>query len=247
MNIVVLDDEPKIRKGLEKLISESFGHKHSVYGFEDSLAALEFLKNNRVDLVITDIKMPNLSGLQLIEAIRKLEQPVEIAILSGYSDFAIAQQAINFKVSRYFTKPTDPDELLAFIEELDRSRDNKVGTSGGYQGKNLMILKCLDYIARNYHTKFNLNDMAAELYITPTYLSQLFKKETGENLSDYVVSFRMAKAKEYLGKLKYSIAEVAGMVGYQDSGYFSNTFRKIYGMTPHEFRNQSQRAKPTGE
>ena len=122
MNIVIIDDEPKIRHGIEKLINDSFHRTHSVYGFGDPVAALEFLKLQKADLVITDIRMPELSGLELIQEIRKSDKQIEIAILSGYSDFTFAQQAIDLKVGKYFTKPSDPDEIITYIQSFDQAR-----------------------------------------------------------------------------------------------------------------------------
>ena len=162
MNIVIIDDEPKIRNGIEKLINDSFHRNHSVYSFGDPVAALEFLKLQKVDLVITDIRMPELSGLELIQAIRQSDKQIEIAILSGYSDFTFAQQAIDLKVSKYFTKPSDPDEIIAYIDAFDKGRRETAGLSNNYTGTNLTILKCLNFIARNYHTKFNLNEIAED-------------------------------------------------------------------------------------
>lgn len=241
MNILILDDEPKIRNGLVKLINEAFHHKHSVVSFGESKVALDYLKSHKMDLLITDIRMPELSGLELIQEIRTVDSRLEIAILSGYSDFTFAQQAIDLKVSKYFTKPSDPEELISYIESFDKRQQGTNRPAGRYTGSNLVILKGLDFIARNYPTKFNLNDIAEELYITPTYLSKLFKRETGQNLSDFVLEFRMEKARELLVQLEFSIADIDDMVGYQDPGYFSSAFKSVYGMTPHEFRKQSQK------
>lgn len=239
MNIVIIDDEPKIRNGIEKLINDAFHRNHSVYSFDDPVAALEFLKLHKADLVITDIRMPNLSGLELIQAIRRFDKQIEIAILSGYSDFTFAQQAIDLKVGKYFTKPSDPEELIAYIGSFDKDRKDVEVSGKKYAGSNLTILKCLNFIARNYHTKFNLNEMATELYITPTYLSKLFKRETGQNLSDYILEVRMIKAKDLLSQLELSVTDIADRVGFQDAGYFSSTFKNYFGLTPHEYRNQS--------
>lgn len=237
MNLVIIDDEPKIRNGIEKLIQDAFHRKHSVYSFGDPLAALAFLADHKADLVITDIRMPGLSGLELIRQLRRSDPGLEIAILSGYSDFTFAQQAIDLKVSKYFTKPSDPEELIAYIEEFEKRQAKGGAASGRYKGSNLAILRCLDFIGRNYANKFNLNEIAEELYITPTYLSKLFKRETGQNLSDYVLEVRMTKARALLSQLEYSIGAIAAMVGYQDTGYFSSAFKNYFGVTPHDFRH----------
>ena len=111
MKIVIVDDEPKIRNGLSKLLSSRPGFE--IIGvFENAMEALEQLSVSYADVIITDIKMPEINGLDLINRIREKDENTKIIILSGYSDFSFAQRAIELGVSRYMTKPTIARELI---------------------------------------------------------------------------------------------------------------------------------------
>ncbi len=122
MKILIIDDEPKIRNGLSNLLSRREGWE--VAGaYENASEALKYLAVNQVDVMITDIKMPEISGLELIARIRERDKKTAIIILSGYSDFQFAQRAIEPGVSRYLTKPTNSRELIRVLEEKKKNLD----------------------------------------------------------------------------------------------------------------------------
>ena len=101
-----------------------------------------------------------------------------------------------------------------------------------------MILRAMEYIERNYPEKLSLKDAASALYISPNYLSELFKKTTGQNFSDYLNDVRMERSRAYLADVSRKIGDISELVGFSDARYFSSAFRKKYGITPLEYRNR---------
>lgn len=239
MDIVIVDDEPKIRNGLNKLLNGR-GNWRVIGVYEDGAEALKNLAVHQPDVIITDIKMPEINGLDMIARMRESGQKAEIIILSGYSDFAFAQRAIELGVVRYLTKPTKTMELFRVLETLEEklSADQKAGNETLAVG-NLMVQKAVDYIALNYSGKISLKSIAAELYLSPNYLSELFKRHTGKNISEYITEYRLQKAEKYLRQPEYKIAEVSELVGFGDARYFSSLFKRQYGTTPIEYRNRN--------
>ncbi len=248
MKLIIVDDEPKIRKGLFKLLDAQDGFE--VTGvFEDVRSALKALYELEADVIITDIRMPEVSGLELIRQIREKNLNIRIIILSGYSNFSYAQKAIELGVTRYLLKPTDPRELLSVLREVEREllpeapeNEEKQGLPAEGEGEvgNLLVVKAIQYIEIHYGGKITLKDMAGELHLSPNYLCELFKRHTGKNLMEYVTGYRMQKAKSYLNHVEYKVADVAEMVGYKEAKYFSSAFKKEYGITPLEYRNRRQ-------
>ena len=248
MKLIIVDDEPKIRKGLFKLLESQEGFQ--VTGvFEDVRTALKALYELEADVIITDIKMPEVSGLELIRQIRERNLNIRIIILSGYSNFSYAQKAIELGVTRYLLKPTDPRELLSVLRELEqelypeshgKEEMQDHSAEGENEVGNLLVLKAIQYIAVHYGGRITLKDMAEELHLSPNYLCELFKRHTGKNLMEYVTEYRMQKAKSYLNHVEYKVADVAEMVGYKEAKYFSSAFKKEYGITPLEYRNRRQ-------
>lgn len=238
MKILIIDDEPKIRNGLSNLLTRREGWE--VAGaYENAADALKYLAVNQVDVMITDIKMPEISGLELIARIRERDKKTAIIILSGYSNFQFAQRAIELGVSRYLTKPTNPRELICVLEETEKKlggKQEKEEDSGKIP--NLFVQKAADYIKLNYFEKISIKEIADQLYLSPNYLSELFKKHTGKTISEYLTEYRLEKACQLLDHAEYRVGDVSGMVGIHDGRYFSNMFKKKYGMTPTEYRNR---------
>lgn len=238
MKILIIDDEPKIRNGLSNLLARREGWE--VAGaYENAADALKYLAVNQVDVMITDIKMPEISGLELIARIRERDKKTAIIILSGYSNFQFAQRAIELGVSRYLTKPTNPRELICVLEETEKKlggKQEKEKDSGKIP--NLFVQKAADYIKLNYSEKISIKEIADQLYLSPNYLSELFKKHTGKTISEYLTDYRLEKACQLLDHAEYRVGDVSGMVGIHDGRYFSNMFKKKYGMTPTEYRNR---------
>ena len=238
MKILIIDDEPKIRNGLSNLLTRREGWE--VAGaYENAADALKYLAVNQVDVMITDIKMPEISGLELIARSRERDTKTAISILSGYSNFQFAQRAIELGVSRYLTKPTNPRELICVLEETEKKlggKQEKEEDSGKIP--NLFVQKAADYIKLNYSEKISIKEIADQLYLSPNYLSELFKKHTGKTISEYLTEYRLEKACQLLDHAEYRVGDVSGMVGIHDGRYFSNMFKKKYGMTPTEYRNR---------
>lgn len=264
---MIVDDEPKIRNGLLGLLGRHEGWQ--VTGvFEDAHSALTALYDQEADVIVTDIKMPEISGLELIRQIRERNQRVHIVILSGHSNFAYAQKAIELGVTRYLLKPTNPRELMAVLEGIEKelkrgsgdggsnmpgdktSDAGREGLGGGLHDErrdsvesgdgvgNLLVQKAIQYVEVHYGGKVTLKDMSEELHLSPNYLCELFKRHTGKNLTEYVTEYRMMKAKTYLNHVEYKVSDVAEMVGYKEAKYFSSAFKKAYGITPLEYRNK---------
>lgn len=238
MKIIIIDDEPKIRKGLGKILNMHPGWT-VLETFSEGESAICFLENNPADVVITDIHMPGMTGLDMIARIKEKNKKVSFVILSGYGRFEYAQRAIDLGVKKFLMKPTSPEEVTQALEQIESEMtDHAPSTLAQKPTNNLLIMRAKEYIDLNYRRKFTLTDMANALYISPNYLSDLFKKHTGMKFSDYLLEVRMEKSKEYLMDVQYKVGDISALVGFSDARYFSSTFRKRYGMSPLEFRNR---------
>ena len=237
MKIIIIDDEPKIRKGLGKILDMHPGW--TVVGtFPEGESAIAYLQEHPADVVITDIHMPGITGLDMIARIRETNKKLSFVILSGYGRFEYAQRAIDLGVKKFLMKPTSPEEVTQTLEQIESElTDLTPSTLAQKPTNNLLILRAKEYIDLNYRRKFTLKDVASELYLSPNYLSDLFKKHTGMKFSDYLLEVRMEKSKEYLMDIHYRVGDISALVGFSDARYFSSTFRKRYGMSPLEFRN----------
>lgn len=408
MRILVVDDDKIIRMGLTKILKRLFAQHEVVSDFQNGLVALEYLKENKIDLVITDIKMPIMTGVQLIEnAVCQLDNPPIFVVLSGYDEFTYVRDTMKSGAFNYLLKPIKQDDLKMLIEEvevkikengekekiinksidilkkdffknilfskgdtnprvnkmlleniqlnenyiykmiiIDRDKNNEKGLVSSFikditerfksieylsfnyedntyiifyldssinncidrlneyieekvdifieNNKNVYIVQDIDkvwklkeqskgfrklkatiasngkakkyllnleydlstndkseskktnliaiklakqYIIDNFNKNITLKEVADKVFLSQNYLSELFKKETGEGFYDFLSRYRVNIAKDLLTKTNLKVYEVAEKVGYSDSITFGRAFKKITGETPNSFRN----------
>ena len=132
-------------------------------------------------------------------------------------------------------KCTKSDEIDLCIFEISRSFAGAVlkDTSDKYDE---VIQKATEYIKNNYMNKITLESVAAHVYLSPSYLSRIFKEKTGQNFNGYLNSIRVSRAKQMLSEENADLVSVSIAVGYDDRSYFSKVFKRITGLTPHSFK-----------
>ncbi|PYI54323.1 response regulator transcription factor [Paenibacillus flagellatus] len=123
--ILIVDDEPMIRKGLEKLIVQTEGFDCSVRTAENGEEALERIREERPDFVFTDIRMPRMDGLELCRRLAEAEPDVQVVVVSGYGDFEYARKCVSYGVKEYLLKPVGTAEVRDILAKLAASREKK--------------------------------------------------------------------------------------------------------------------------
>lgn len=259
MRLLIADDEKNIRNGLLSLPWNTIGIQ-KVYQAENGLEALEILEGKQIDIVISDIKMPGLSGLELAEFVQKNSLDTAVVLLTGFSEFEYAQKALRNGVLDYMLKPLRPKDILATVlkvketlekrrykekvveryEEAANSRDYQEQISWHFRGVNERAMEILKDVAQNFSQGVSLNSLAEKYHYSVAYLSRMIKKETGFSFSEILNSIRLAQAAELLQKDCGKISMAGEMAGFSDQKYFSQVFKKAFGVSPGEFRKQEE-------
>lgn len=127
------------------------------------------------------------------------------------------------------------DSLSDILLEASKKAADNINS---YNKKNMKLLlrKAVDYLHAHYNEQVTLSEVADHLYVSPYYLSRMFKKELNQNFVDYLNEIRIEKAKELLKDIRYKTYEVADLIGIGDPHYFSKLFKKYVGLTPTEFK-----------
>jgi hypothetical protein len=238
--VLIADDEPFVREGLKELINwEKFGFKLAGI-YENGRDLLKALECDDIALVVLDIKMPVLSGLEVARTIHERYKKVSIIILSAYADFAYAKQAIEYQVKKYIVKSTLLEDLPKALEELKRELDTEkkdLESDENMSEEDYYEIseKVKKFIHENYDKELSLDVIAKSVYINRVYLSRLFKKKTGENLFDYINRYRIERAKEFIEQGNRKIYEIAYLCGFDDATYFARVFKKHTGISAREY------------
>ena len=231
--IVIVEDEHRTREGLAKLIEKLDSEFKVVGEAEDGLEGIRLIQSIVPDIVITDIRMPKFTGLEMIEKIRSMNIEIRVVILSGYADFTYAQQAIRLGVYDYLLKPVTISMVRELLEKLKSAE--KESDEAQEMNYSLIVQKAVNEIHEHYSQQLRLEGFAAANNITPQYLCSLFSKETGTTFSNYLRDYRIEKAKELLQEGKMKVYEVACAVGYPDQKYFSRVFRECTGISAKQY------------
>jgi len=233
-NILLVDDDQDFRNEFKE-----FFHEYDVIEAKDGSEALHLLnKINVVDIVILDIRMPGLTGIEVLTEIKKINSDLYTIILTGYSTEDIAIESLKAHADDYIVKPVD---FIKFKEKIDallnKSKYSEKIDADSIEAK---IEKIKLYIKKNYHRVFNLNDISKIIFLSPKYLSKIFKEQTGICFNEYKLNIKIRYAKELLENTGYNISQIAYKLGYKKPESFIKIFKKITHSTPTEFRRQIQ-------
>lgn len=231
--LILADDEAVIRRGLSLLHWDELGFQLAET-FADGSEVIDYLKREGADVVLTDIVMPHVSGIEVARWVYENAPQTRVVLLSGYAEFKDAQKAIEYHVSRYLLKPTDRDELAAQFRAIRQELDQRAG-AGEVQESSLKQ-KIDRYLDRHLADGASLTGAAEYVHMNPAYLSRAFKEETGENYNNYALRRRMDAAKKLLVESDLQVQEICRRVGYSDVRYFTRVFRETTGVSPSHFR-----------
>lgn len=233
--VLLADDEPIIREGLREMLG-SFELNLKVVGeARNGIEALLMSKTLEPDIILADICMPKLSGLEFIRQLKeKIKQKSHIIIISGFNEFEYARQAISLGVNDYLLKPVREEELKESIRKC--SPDIIEVKNGEKEINTSYIDDCLKLLKEEYKNKdMSLKTVAFKLSINPDYLSHKLRKETGYSFKEWLTKLRIKTATELLDTRKYTVYEVADMVGYSNPHYFSTVFKQFTGKSPKNY------------
>ncbi|WEK55471.1 MAG: response regulator [Candidatus Cohnella colombiensis] len=253
--VLIVEDEEMIRKGLRYTFDWLKADCVVVDEASNGEEGLAKMKETQPDIVITDVNMPLLDGITMIE--QSLSEVVcSYIIISGYDEFHLARKAIHLGVSEYLLKPLDQSQLLEALEraksqvdlkkKFEMIKNSHVQLNDDVLSATLMnglskaskhVAKMIEYIQENYRDKISINDLVVKLGISATYLNQKFKEETSYTFNDFLIRYRIQKAMNQLKSGEGKVYMIALDVGYKDYKYFTSLFKKYVNCTPSQFQD----------
>jgi two-component system response regulator YesN len=244
--VVVVEDEELVRKGIVLTVDWAAlgcAVAGEAANGEEGLALIRALQP---DLVVTDIRMPRMDGIEMLRTLRQEGSRCCVILLTAYSDFHYAQAALKLGAADYLLKPFEDGELEAAVQRvLPRAADASpelpplAPLAESTEAQSKYTQEIVRYIAAHYGEELTLAQLAGALDVSESHLSHIFKKETGQTLNGYLTSYRIRQAMQLLGDCRNRVSEVAERVGYRDVTYFSATFKKITGLSPSEYQKRA--------
>lgn len=248
LDIIVVEDEAPIRDWIAYTISNISNEFNVLASASNGKEAYELALNLKPKVIISDIKMPIMDGIELTKKIKKVFPDVYVILLTNYAEFSYAKEAISCGVYEYLIKsdirPKELKEILDKVnEDLKESEKDKViilqkesNLNDSKDGYSKTIKKSIDYIHKNYKQHISLQDISNYVFLSHEYFSRLFKEEVGENFSSYLTNYRMKKAEILIKNTDMKISQIAIEVGYTNASYFSRSYKKFKGISPEDDR-----------
>lgn len=259
---LIVDDEALVRKGLAAIAPWDRYGLQVVGEAANGEKALEFMGENEVDLVITDLVMPAMNGLELMRAIRRDRPRVWMVVLTCHQDFQYIQEAlrlgaIDYIVKTQLEKETMEEVFARIADRIGRDQaDSAARTAPGMEGTAEgvvpdarlrfsdevvdSVIKAARLIRERLGDELNQDLVAREVSMSRGYFSHCFKEIMGLSFSDYLRHLRMARAKTLLTETSKPVYWIARELGFHDEKYFSKLFREQTGCLPTDFRSKSQ-------
>ncbi|GFI11278.1 MAG: response regulator [Lachnospiraceae bacterium] len=253
--VLLVEDEEIIRKGIKNSIPwEEFGC--SVIGEAgNGEEGVKLIEELRPDIVITDINMPLMDGLTMLSR-TKFRYDYAAVILTGYSEFEYAREAIRNGVSSYVLKPLNMEEMKEALEQAVleskniyylRQRNESAGDTGTLslleqerekKIQDPLVDQVLAYITANYQNKITLSDLEQNLHYSERYISQRFQKALGTTIIEYLNRYRLQKALGILKEGGIPLSEVGWECGFGEYKYFNYVFKKYMGCSAKEYQSR---------
>ncbi|HIT34171.1 MAG TPA: response regulator [Candidatus Faecousia intestinigallinarum] len=242
--VALIDDENIIVEGLRRVV------KWADYGCQvagtanDAATGADMIRTVNPHILFTDIRMPGEDGLVMLAGLRSEYPNMQVTVMTGYRDFAYAQEAIRLGVARFLLKPTKMDEineaLQTMVSRLDKLPPEEAEEQSQSAGSFIVDQACA-YMQSHHREKLTLQAVADCCYVSQWHLSKLLNRYTGKSFYDILNAIRIQKAKELLEDPSLKIGEIGERVGYANTAHFARTFKKLEGMSANEFRNSLHR------
>lgn len=248
-DVLIVEDEKLIRNSLQQAFDWKRMGFQVVGAVSDGCQALKYLDSRSVDVILSDIKMPEMDGIELMKRVKSHHPDIEFVLLTAYSDFEYAKKALAYGAFAYILKldlmnefELTMEKLYNRMEKTKLSRkiydhifkmiDNAVDKENGDPMKNAQ-----QYILSHFSEPLNMEDIAELFHFSAAYFSRQFKQRFGYTFSEYLKKLRLETAYWLITTTNNSVTDVMYAVGYRDAKNFNSQFKEIYQITPIGLKN----------
>ena len=248
--ILIVDDSEEMRQFMTSI----FGREYAIETAGDGEEAEQVIKTKHIDLVITDLMMPKVDGLELTQHIKSDPDTnyIPVILLTAKTAIESRLQALQYGADDYMTKPFEPEYLRARVKnilklrtQLERNYRERLlrleanPTTDETISGDAFLAKLLDIMDKQMdNNTLTVDELVEEMNMGRTVFFNKLKSMTGMSPVEFIREIRVKRAAQLLEDRKHNITEVTYMVGMNDSRYFSKCFKNTYGMTPSEYRKQ---------
>lgn len=247
--ILLVEDDHAVQEVLTVVFKDAYEVKGATTGAE----ALAILDQEGVAAVVLDYRLPDCTGLELLNKIKAIQPSLPVVMITGYGSEWICAAALKLGVRDYFPKPFNAFDLVCSVRRIlsgaAQAREHRENVLGEIDGRphlspkpslrqDLTIQKAIRLIQQRYWDDLSLSELACQVGMSKFLFSRRFREVMGMTFREYLTKIRLEKAKELLPGKQLSITEVAQVVGFGDLPRFDKLFKRHTGVTPSAYRTQ---------
>lgn len=242
IKVAIIDDNPLITQAIAMTIDWATLGCVVVGTADNGESAQALICERKVDIIVSDIKMPGMDGLTLCERINALDIHAKIILMTGYQEFELAQRAVRVGAFDLLAKPVANEEICRVVKcaievlEKERVERPRLAPSRATENASPLVRRAVCYLEQHFDEDITLEELSAKLIVNPSYLSRMIKKEIGKGFVEILTDARLDMAKQMLEQPNAKVYLVAEQVGYKDYAYFYQVFKKRFGISPTEYR-----------
>lgn len=239
-NVYVVDDDALILEEIVKSVPW-IDNGFEVVGYSSNpITAIEQIVQLHPHLVITDLKMPGLNGIDMISAIKEKDIECEFVMLSSFGTFEDSRAFFLLEGFDYILKPLQQADMQLVLERIAAKIAKKVSPfhESDLVGVNASFAQMINFIRDNFNQKLTLGDLAKRFNLSPNYTCNLFSKHYNSTLTRFVTELRMQQAVKLMTDTSKAYKEIAVNCGYLDYFYFCKVFKEYYGLSPSQYRTE---------
>ena len=251
--LLVAEDVSEERIALVSTLQQHLGSSLIIYEAGDGREALTVCQQENPDILVLNIEMPCLSGLEVARKVREQDKSCAIVFISDFDNFSYARQAIALRALDYILKPCEESKLILSVEEAiqhvthraiplrEAPEDLPVRESPPEDDAEAARITLVRedigfYIENHYMEELSMKNVARAMNYSDAYFCKLFKQCFHVNFSTYLNEFRIRKAQILMKNPRINVKDIGIACGYSDPNYFSRVFKRFTGQTPTEYR-----------
>lgn len=238
IKLLIVDDEPMVGTFIKTIIRNEGLPVEKLWEANNGVDAVDLAKKYEPDLIILDIRIPEIDGITAAEKILASNRRAKIIIISAYAEFSYARAAFRAGVADYLVKPVRANEIAKIINATASTLPDAIPEEP--HKKDGLVCQVQDYVQSHLDKKIYLEELAKHVFLSPYHLSRLFKQLTGHSLADYIQNERLNRAESLLFSTDKPITEIAMESGFGDAAYFATCFKRKTGIAPTQYRKQQK-------
>lgn len=245
LKILIADDEVIERKYLSSVFQKHPDKFKLIAAAQNGKEVIELADTHKPDVIIMDISMPCMSGLDASHIIKQKHPETIILLNTAYAEFEFARKAVDYGLDAYLLKPAKESQIIETILNCCNKKFKSTATPSQHvtsvvtehqstSHHTISVIK--EYINENFHKNLTLEELAELAHFSPSYLSRLFRNTTGLTIKTYITLKRLENAEYLLKNSSLNIHEIAFNCGFPNVSHFNRVFKAHTNLSPMEYR-----------